>query len=677
MAPTYHEFKRRVALLEREVRRQKKLKEALRESEDIYKTISERSMAGIYVVLEGKFHAVNANAASYAGYSPEELIGRKSDSIVHPQDRAQVKLNARAMLCGERSSPHEFRIITKQNNIRWIMETVTSISFKGKPAILGNSMDITERKEAEVKLKESENLYRAIFETTRSATMILEEDMTISLINTEFEKLTGYRREDWEGKRKWTEFVVKQDLPKMKKYHRLRRIDPGLAPRNYEFSLIDSGGRVKNVFLTVDMIPGTKKSVASLMDITARKVAEEKLKESENLYRAIFETTGTATIIIEEDMLISLINTEFEKMTGYRREDWEGKRKWTEFVVREDLARMTGYHRLRRVDPGAPPRNYEFGLIDSRGRIRNIMATVDMIPATKKSVASLMDITERKEAEEKLKESENLYRAIFETTGSATIIIEEDMTISLLNTVFEKLSGYRREEWEGKKKWTEFVVKQDLGRMRKYHRLRRIDPNSAPKNYEFRLIDSKGQIRDVYLTVDMIPGTKKSVASFMDVTGRKRAEEGLRKREKELKIKSRNLLELNTALRVLLKQREDDKMELEEKVLSNIKEFVLPYIEKIKESRMDPKSMAYVSILESNLRDIISPFSRKLSSKYINLTPKEIQIANFIKDGKTSKEIADILNVSRSAIDIHRYRIRNKLGLNNKRANLRSHLSNL
>ena len=142
-----------------------------------------------------------------------------------------------------------------------------------------------------------------------------------------------------------------------------------------------------------------------------------------------------------------------------------------------------------------------------------------------------------------------------------------------------------------------------------------------------------------------------------------------------MKIKTLNLEELNTALRVLLKQRENDREELEEKVLTNIKEFVLPYVEKTRTGKVDPKSLAYLGILESNLKDIIAPFSRKLSSKYVNLTPKEIQIANFIKEGKTSKEIADIMNVSKSAVDIHRYRLRNKLGLNNQKANLKSHLT--
>lgn len=407
-----------------EIPRRKRHKKPLVDGDRIYKTIWDSSLAGIYVVANGQFQAINAIAASYTGFSVAELLGKNSDQILFPDDLVQAKQNARAMLDGTRSTPYEFRIVTKQKTIRWIMETVTATLFNGRPAVLGNSMDITERKMVEERLQESENLYRAIFETTGTATFIIEEDRTISLVNSEFEKLTGYRKEDWEGQKKWTAFVVKKDLPRMKEYHRLRRIDPQAAPRNYEYSLTDSRGNIKNVFLTIAMIPGTKKSVSSLTDITAWKAAEK------------------------------------------------------------------------------------------------------------------------------------------------------------------------------------------------------------------RLI----------------------------------------KREEELQIKSRNLQELNTALRVLLKQREDDRQELEEKVLFNVKEFVLPYIEKIKNGKIAAKELAFINILESNLKEIISPFSRKLSSRYTHLTPKEIQIANFIKQGKTSKEMAQVLNLSKSAVDIHRYRLRNKLGLNNQKVNLRSHL---
>jgi PAS domain S-box-containing protein len=425
--PTRKDLLRKIGELETELRQQKRLKQFLIDSEDISESIVENSISGIYVLMNGTFLAVNTIAASYTGYSVAELIGKKTDSILHPEDKAEVNRNARAMLKGERSAPYEFRIVTQKNEVRWVMETVTSILFQGKRAILGNAMDITERKEVEQRLKESEDLYRAIFETAVTATIIIEEDMTISLLNSEFEKLTGYKKEEWEGKKKWTEYVAKKDLARMKAFHHRRRVHPTSAPRNYEHDLIDSHGRIRKIFLAVDMIPGTKKSIASFTDIT---------------------------------------------------------------------------------------------------------------------------------------------------------------------------------EWTA-------------------------------------------------------------------------AEKALKRREKELQSKSRNLEELNTTLRVLLRQREDDREELEDKVLSNIKQFVMPYLDRIRKCRMETKATAYIDILESNLKDIVSPFSRKLSSKYLHLTTKEIQVANFVKEGKTSKEIADVLNLSKSAVDIHRYRLRNKLGLNNKKANLRSHLSAL
>ena len=159
-----------------------------------------------------------------------------------------------------------------------------------------------------------------------------------------------------------------------------------------------------------------------------------------------------------------------------------------------------------------------------------------------------------------------------------------------------------------------------------------------------------------------------------NITEQVRAEKALREREEELKIQATNLKEVITALRVLLKRRDEDKTELEEKVLSNVKELVVPFLEKVKKTPLDSKQFTYIDILESNLNDITAPFLHNLSTKYMHLTPKEIRVAYLIKEGKTTKEIGEIMAVSPRTIETHRKNIRKKLGIEKKKGNLRSRL---
>jgi len=145
-------------------------------------------------------------------------------------------------------------------------------------------------------------------------------------------------------------------------------------------------------------------------------------------------------------------------------------------------------------------------------------------------------------------------------------------------------------------------------------------------------------------------------------------------RTRELKIKTKSLEELNAAMEVLLKKRAKDKTAVEDNVMTNVKELIQPYFKKIKKTKLDDQQKVLISILESNLNEIISPFTRKLSLKHLSLTPKEIKIVNLIKQGYTTKKIAQIMNISPRTVDTHRKNIRKKIGLYEKRANLRSHL---
>jgi len=139
-------------------------------------------------------------------------------------------------------------------------------------------------------------------------------------------------------------------------------------------------------------------------DLQAREQAEKALRESEDKYRTVFETTGSATMIIEENAIIAMVNTEFEKLFGYSREELENKKSLIELVAPEDAERIKEYHRKRMIDPSSEPRSYEAMLIDKQGKVKNIVMIVAMIPRTKKRVVSVWDITERKQLEVALKQ---------------------------------------------------------------------------------------------------------------------------------------------------------------------------------------------------------------------------------------------------------------------------------
>lgn len=157
----------------------------------------------------------------------------------------------------------------------------------------------------------------------------------------------------------------------------------------------------------------------------------------------------------------------------------------------------------------------------------------------------------------------------------------------------------------------------------------------------------------------------------MDITARKQAEEAL-------KLFAEDLEEANTALRVLMRGRNEERKAIEEKMQTNINDLVMPYLKKIgRVIREDPYKQ-YLSVLESNLREIVSPFMKNFLSLHKNLTPpQEIQVADLIRKGKRTKEIADMLHTSASTIGTHRNNIRKKLNLKKEGVNLQSYLQSL
>ncbi len=167
------------------------------------------------------------------------------------------------------------------------------------------------------------------------------------------------------------------------------------------------------------------------------------------------------------------------------------------------------------------------------------------------------------------------------------------------------------------------------------------------------------------------------VVSHEEITSLKLTEQALRESQEDLNEQKQSLEEANVALKVLLKQREEDKQDLEKRFLTNVKGLVLPYVDKLKTARLKPQSKTLVEIIDTHLKDIITPLMQNLTNANILLTPQEMQVASLVKDGKTSKEIAEILFVSEATINFHRKNLRTKFGLTNKQTNLRAYLMSI
>ncbi len=166
---------------------------------------------------------------------------------------------------------------------------------------------------------------------------------------------------------------------------------------------------------------------------------------------------------------------------------------------------------------------------------------------------------------------------------------------------------------------------------------------------------------------------------LVEVAERKQAQAQLMEIKKSLESRvinrTKRLEEVNTALKVLLHEHELTKKELESSMLANINELILPNLHKATKTQDNANRNQYLGLIESGLREITSTFSSELVQKYSNLTPTEIRVANLIRQGKKTKEIATCMNTATSTIDFHRANLRKKIGISDRSITLRSHLS--
>jgi len=308
----------------------------------------------------------------------------------------------------------------------------------------------TERNRAEEILRRSEARYRFLIENQNDLICHYRPDTVLTYVNDAYCRFYGKTRDELIGNSFF--FMVAPEFHEqiLKETEDIVK-DP--RPIRGEYLNYKQDGMECWIQWVVQGIVGENGRVVELQavgrDITERKQAEEALQRSGELYRMTFENTGTATILIEEDKTLSLVNTEFEHLSGYSKIEIEGKKKWTEFVAKEDLDRMAAFHRLRRENAEKVPRQYEFRFVDRSGAIHNILIFVDVIKGTKTSIASLLDITERKQVEEALQESEIRYRSVLHSATDAIVTADGSGNIIGWNRGAERIFGYSYTEAVG------------------------------------------------------------------------------------------------------------------------------------------------------------------------------------------------------------------------------------
>jgi len=385
--------------------------------------------------------------------------------------------------------------------------------------------------------KRVEELYRAIFEGTATPMAIDDENMKVIRVNPQFERLSGYSRQEIEGK-KCTDFVTEESKKLVQKFHAERRRG-GNAPAQYIVDVVTKNGDVRHCLLHVKLLPEFNWTIGSFIDVTEQKITEEELRKSETLYRTVFENSGTAMCIIEEDKTLSLVNQEFERLSGYSRNEVEGKKKWTEFIAKEYLELMQRRHEARRKPGERVPTSYSFDYINKQGQRRHALLRINLIPGTKKSIASIIDVTEQKKAEEALRESEASFRALFNGMQDTVWVIGFDGRFIDVNEAAVRVLGYSKEELlsmgptEIDDNLTDEAIRNLIKNM----------PKDEIQVFETAHTTKDGKKIPVEICSSLVTyrGKQAILSIARDITERKRMEEELRKERELLEALTENV----------------------------------------------------------------------------------------------------------------------------------------
>jgi len=294
---------------------------------------------------------------------------------------------------------------------------------------------------------------------------------------------------------------------------------------------------------------------------------------------------------------------------------------------------------------------------------------------SKKSIAAQSDPA----AEKALKISEERCALILENIQDGYYEVDLEGNYTSFNEGLLRITGYTREEMLG---MNNRRIVDEFNNREVFRVFHQVYLTGVPAHaFDWECIRKDGSRRFVEVSVTLKRDIHGKPAGFMgisrDITERKKYQAELEAKENELMQKNRSMEEANTALNVLMKKVEEQRLTIEETLRNNLNKIALPYLQKAKERNRDKGAAEQLRLLEESLNSIFAPFAHDLAPKFPRLTSTEIDVANFILQGKRTKEIADVLNVTPKAIEVHRNNLRQKLGLTNQKTGLRTHLLSL
>ncbi len=504
---------------------------AKRISKAIFQTMVEKAGDGIFVYQGSRFFYVNPAFEKMLGYSAEELEGMSWHDVLHPDSLEMVEQRYAHRLRGDDvPSRYEVTFVTRKSRKRIISLSPSVILLGGEPATLNIARDITERRQMEEYLTSYNEFLKGLIENSSDAIAVTDLKGNILVFNKAAEEITGYSATEMLSRK----ISIDDFMGRGERGRILSLLDQGTPEKPYrlvaeETTLYVKGGALIPISLSASYVYQAGRPIAGISifrDLRPLQEVQERLKASEGKYRVLVENAKEG-IFVYQDHVFKYANPRFRELMGYTGEELSsmGFRD----LVRPELAELIESRYDKRIRGDTVPEEYEIALRAKDGSWRAFEISPSIIRFEKRPATQniIRDITQRRMQQKALRASETKYRTTVEHTGTAIMLLEENRIVSLVNRQFERLTGFSREEIEGKVPFTEIVHPDDRERMVGYHKARREGKRGVPSEYEFRVVDKTGRVRDAFLTIGLIPGTKQSIVSIMDITEKKSMEREL------------------------------------------------------------------------------------------------------------------------------------------------------